>query len=458
MSGAGDQIFPLGASVAGRRFAVYGLARSGLATVRALRAAGAYVMAWDSRPEARDAAAALGADIADPEETGLMGVDEIVMSPGVPINRHPLAAMARSQSVPMISDIELFARARRHLPAHKVVGITGTNGKSTVTALIHHLLVTGGKIAAMGGNIGVPILAQPSLPRGGIYVLELSSYQIDLTQSLDCDVAILTNVTPDHLDRYGSFEAYSAAKARLFGMQNGWRRARGQRFAIFGADDAEAARVAATVPDSDLVGEAALLAGDAKTFGRQPDWPSLQGPHNARNAAIAIATAIWLGVGPARIRRGLASFRGLPHRLEHVADVDGVAYVNDSKATNAASAAPALAAYPPVSGKPRIHWIVGGIAKEAGVGECAALLGNVARAYLIGEAAPMLERALGGRVPLLDSGTLAMAVASAHSQAEPGDVVLLSPAAASFDQFRDFEHRGDVFRQLVLALKGAVRT
>lgn len=455
---AEEQVFPLGASVAGRRFAVYGLARSGLATVRALLAAGAEVAAWDSKPKAREEAAVLGATIADPQAAGLAGLDGIVMSPGVPINRHPLAAMAREQGVPLISDIELFARARRSLPAHKIVGITGTNGKSTVTALIHHLLVTGGKIAAMGGNIGIPILAQPSLPAGGIHVLELSSYQIDLTQSLDCDVAILTNITPDHLDRYGSFEAYSASKARLFAMQNARERELGKRFAIFGADDAQAARVAATVPDSDLIGEVMLLSGEAGTFGRQGDWPSLQGPHNARNAAVAISAALWLGVDPAAIKRGLRSFRGLPHRLEHIADVDGVAYVNDSKATNAASAAPALAAFPPGKDGPRIHWIVGGLAKEEGVGECDALLDNVARAYLIGEAASMLERALDGRVPLLDSGTLAMAVASAHSQAGPGDVVLLSPAAASFDQFRDFEHRGDVFRQLVLALKGAVRT
>lgn len=457
MSAAGDQVFPLGASVAGRRFAVYGLARSGLASVRALVAAGATVIAWDNVPEARDAAAGFGATIADPEQTGLSGLDGIVMSPGVPINRHPLAAMAREQGVPMISDIELFARARRSLPAHKVVGITGTNGKSTVTALVHHLLVTGGKIAAMGGNIGIPILAQPSLPAGGIHVLELSSYQIDLTHSLDCDVAILTNVTPDHLDRYGSFEVYSAAKARLFAMQDARERERGNRFAIFGADDAEAARVAATVPDSDLIGEDMLRSGEAGTFGRQPDWPSLQGPHNARNAAVAISAALWLGVDPVAIRRGLASFKGLPHRLERVADVDGVTYVNDSKATNAASAAPALAAWPAGDHGPRIHWIVGGLAKEDGIGECAGLLGNVVRAYLIGEAAPMLARALDGAVPALDSGTLAMAVASAHSSARPGDVVLLSPAAASFDQFRDFEHRGDVFRELVLALKGANR-
>lgn len=458
MSGSGEQYFPLGASVAGRRFAVYGLARSGLATVRALVASGATVSAWDNKPEARDAAAALGAAIVDPQSDGLAGLDGIVMSPGVPINRHPLAAMAREQGVPLISDIELFARARRQLPAHKVVGITGTNGKSTVTALIHHLLVTGGKIAAMGGNIGIPILAQPSLPVGGIHVLELSSYQIDLTHSLDCDVAILTNITPDHLDRYGSFEAYSASKARLFAMQNADARARAERFAIFGADDAEAVQVAAIVSDSDLIGEAMLLTAEAETFGRQADWPSLQGPHNARNAAVAISAALWLGVDPAAIKRGLHSFKGLPHRLEHVTDIDGVTYVNDSKATNAASAAPALAAYPPQGGTPRIHWIVGGLAKDEGIGECAPLLGHVARAYLIGEAAPMLARTMEGKVPLLDSGTMEMAVASAHSHAQPGDVVLLSPAAASFDQFRDFEHRGDVFRQLVLALKGANRT
>ncbi|HVF83288.1 MAG TPA: Mur ligase family protein, partial [Sphingomicrobium sp.] len=202
---------------AGKHYAVYGLARSGLATVRALIASGARVTAWDEREEAR--AQASGAELLDLNSADLSAFDSLVVSPGVPLNTHPLAKRAREAGLEIIGDIELFARARTELPPHKVIGITGTNGKSTTTALVHHILETAGVPTTMGGNIGLPILSQDPLPDGGVYVLELSSYQIDLTQSLDCDVAVLLNITPDHLDRYDSFEAYAASKARLFAMK-----------------------------------------------------------------------------------------------------------------------------------------------------------------------------------------------------------------------------------------------
>src|SRR5688500_18307191 len=204
---------------AGKRYAVLGLARSGLAALESLVASGAAVMAWDSREEARDAVARQ-ARIADPLVTSIYGYDGIVVSPGVPLNRHPIAERARTARVPLIGDIELFALARPSLPPHKVVGITGTNGKSTTTALVHHILKSAGIPTTMGGNIGLPIMGQEPLPEGGVYVLELSSYQIDLTQSLDCDVSVLLNVSPDHLDRYDGVEDYAASKARLFTMQS----------------------------------------------------------------------------------------------------------------------------------------------------------------------------------------------------------------------------------------------
>jgi UDP-N-acetylmuramoylalanine--D-glutamate ligase len=204
---------------ADKHYAVYGLARSGLATVEALLASGARVTAWDGKEDAR-AKAPVGAELVDLDTTDLTQFDSLVVTPGLPLNRHPIARRAREAGVEIIGDIELFARARPELPSHKVVGITGTNGKSTTTALVHHVLKTAGVPSTMGGNIGLPILAQDPLPEGGVYVLELSSYQIDLTQSLDCDVAVLLNITPDHLDRYESFEAYAASKARLFEMQS----------------------------------------------------------------------------------------------------------------------------------------------------------------------------------------------------------------------------------------------
>ncbi len=445
---------------AGKRFAVLGLARSGLATVEALLAGGAGVVYWDDDPTKRDQAGYLAASYfssrsehgsvvgqfateGDPVEDKhcqdqLVGIDGIVVSPGVPLNRHPVAGRACELGTPIIGDIELFAQARADLPPHRVVGITGTNGKSTTTALIHHILQTAGVPSAMGGNIGLPILAQDPLPEGGVYVLELSSYQIDLTTSLDCDVAVLLNLTPDHLDRYDGFAGYAASKARLFGMQSAGHAA------IVGIGDDASAAIAKGIARSGRAEDVTRIAPGLCMD--QSRWPSLQGPHNAQNALAAIAACEALGVGNAAIDAGLASFRGLPHRMELVGTRGGVRFVNDSKATNPESVAPALAAFE------RIHWILGGKAKSDDLEACRPGFGHVTRAYTIGDVGERFAEVLAPDLPVEVSGTLAAAVASAAGNAQPGETVLLSPACASFDQFRDFEDRGDQFRALVEAM------
>jgi UDP-N-acetylmuramoylalanine--D-glutamate ligase len=483
---------------AGKRYAVLGLARSGLATVAALVASGAEVVAWDSdagkraavmdlsgfvrddgsvkpqpptqpsprggegyavvagdlppptggragvgglagdagstkpqplspalSPEGRGGSVSLG----DPLVIDLAGFDAVVVSPGVPLNRHPIAARAAAAGVAVIGDIELFAQARASLPAHRVVGITGTNGKSTTTALIFHLLETAGVPALMGGNIGLPILGRDPLPAGGVYVLELSSYQIDLTRTLDCEVAVLLNITPDHLDRYDGFGAYAASKARLFAMATG--------AAVIAVEDAETQAVAARMG-------ARLIAVRSSDIVDQSAWPALQGPHNAQNVAAAVAAVRALGVREDVIAEGLATYPGLPHRMERIATMDGVLYVNDSKATNPTSTAPALAAYP------RIHWILGGLAKTRDLDAVADQLGHVVAAYAIGDSADLYTELLRAKgIPVTNAGTMDRAVAAARAAAVAGEVVLLSPACASFDQYRDFEARGDAFRAIV---------
>jgi UDP-N-acetylmuramoylalanine--D-glutamate ligase len=419
----------------GKRYAVLGLARSGLATVHALLASGADVLAWDSREEARDAAPA-GVTLADPLTTDLAGYDGIVVSPGVPINRHPIADKGKADGVPLIGDIELFAQARAELPPHKVVGITGTNGKSTTTALIHHILKTAGVPTTMGGNIGLPILGQEPLPAGGVYVLELSSFQIDLTYSLDCDVAVLTNITPDHLDRYDGFEAYAWAKGRLFKLQD---------FEHLGILAGDGPMIEAIFEECAEVWEQNLVRVEWGGLD-QSNWPTLQGPHNAENAACAMAACIGLGLSDSQIEVGLRSYPGLPHRMERIRELDGVLYVNDSKATNATSTAPALAAYPAV------HWIAGGQAKTKDLDACAPHFSHVKAAYTIGEAGAMFAELLSPHMPVENSGTLEAAIHAARAAAQPGEVILLSPACASFDQFKDFEDRGNQFRAIVEGL------
>ena len=422
----------------GKKFAVLGLARSGKATAEALLASGAQCLVWDDKAELRDAFAGR-AVIADPLSADLTGYTGVVVSPGVPLNTHPIAGHAAKHGVPVIGDIELFAQARSELPPHKVVGITGTNGKSTTTALTHHIFKEAGVPTTMGGNIGLPILGQEPLPAGGVYVLELSSYQIDLTFSLDCDVAVLLNVTPDHLDRYDSFEAYAASKLRLFAMQSaGQNKVTSVNEEVkfdFGAEGVVCSFIEDVFDHNNFEAQ------------HQSDWPSLQGVHNLENAKAAVEIADILGVTGDAIAAALKSFPGLAHRLERVGEASGVTYINDSKATNTAAAAPALAAFK------NVHWILGGIAKEIALGECEARLGHVKAAYTIGKSGPDFAGLLGGKVAVTQSGTLERAVSDAASAAKAGDTVLLSPACASFDQFRDFEERGDAFKAAAASLE-----
>lgn len=431
------------AAFAGKRYAVLGLARSGMTAVETLLASGAQVMAWDSREEPRHALEGR-VELADPVTADLTGYAGVVVSPGVPLNTHPIADAAARHGVPVIGDIELFAAARPDLPAHRVVGITGTNGKSTTTALVHHLLKSAAIPTRMGGNIGVPILGTEPLAAGGVYVLELSSYQIDLTRSLDCEVAALLNITPDHLDRYDGFAGYAASKARLFAMQ-------GERHhAVFGQGDGETAQIAAEASGTHAAGFVSVVDG-ADLIELQADWPSLQGPHNLQNAAVAIAIVEALGLTRAQWSAAIPRFRGLTHRMERVAEANGVLFINDSKATNPASTAPALAAFPPRPDK-RIHWILGGLPKGDSLDECAPFFGNVAAAYTIGDAGPLFADLLEPHMPVHRSEMMAEAIREAIEAARPGDIVMLSPACASFDQFRDYEARGDAFRRIVEAL------
>jgi UDP-N-acetylmuramoylalanine--D-glutamate ligase len=429
---------------AGKRYAVLGLARSGAATVEALLASGAEVTAWDRQDVAREPFEGR-CELADPLNLDLTGYAGVVVSPGVPLNTHPIKPHAEKYGVPVIGDIELFAQARPDLPPHKVVGITGTNGKSTTTALVHHILKTAGVPTTMGGNIGLPILAQEPLPEGGVYVLELSSYQIDLTYSLDCDVAVLLNITPDHLDRYdGSFEKYAASKARLFEMQSALGLAVVEYAAEADLDVLDGASEQLPIQFIDMV----------EVPSGQDGWSSLQGPHNLQNTQAAVATCRALGLSDVAIGEGLRTYPGLPHRMERVGEENGVLFINDSKATNTDSAAPALAAWPRDAsindGAPRIHWIVGGLPKEDGLGPCEQYLDNIAAAYTIGEAGPRFAELLEGRVPNVERCELVCeAVKRARDAARPGEVVLFSPACASFDQFRDYEKRGEHFRQIV---------
>ena len=472
---------------AGKHYAVLGLARSGLATVEALLASGARVTAWDDEAGARGSLASSSAfagevaakrtegffnrdeeplrqpsaatsprnrgedvlTIADFTAADLSQFDSIVVTPGLPLNRHPIAKAAKDAGVEIIGDVELFARARPELPPHKVVGITGTNGKSTTTALVHHILQTAGVPSLMGGNIGLPILSRDPLPDGGVYVLELSSYQVDLTKSLDCDVAVLLNITPDHLDRYDAFEDYAASKTRLFEMQSSkyqavvvdtGERARGTYEALRSQFGDIVYFPCGTMFDPDygaFLGERFI----------QAEWPALQGPHNADNAAAASAACSAIGIDQDSVEQGLRTYPGLPHRMERILERDGVLFANDSKATNAEAAAPALAAYP------KVRWIVGGQAKGETLGDTAKHLDHVVAAYTIGEAGPMFARLLHqAGVTVIECATLENAVKRAAEDSQAGETVLLSPASASFDQFRDFEARGDRFRELVGAL------
>jgi UDP-N-acetylmuramoylalanine--D-glutamate ligase len=454
---------------AGEAVAVLGLARSGLAAAAALQRGGACVLAWDDAAGPREAAAGVGVPIVDLAQRGLGGVAALVLSPGIPHcypAPHPLAARARAGGIPIVGDIELLVRSCREA---RYVGITGTNGKSTTTALIGHILEAAGRRVAVGGNLGTAALSLPPLGADGVYVLEMSSYQLELTQSLACDVAVLLNVTPDHLERHGGMAGYIAAKRRIF------RHQRKPQAAVIGVDDdvcrgiladlrAEGAQTLIPIasgsgaPGGVFVAEGWLIDDIAGTAHRVVDLaglPRLPGRHNAQNAAAAYAAARCLGVDTATSAAALLSFPGLAHRQELIAVIDGVRYVNDSKATNAEAAEKALACYD------NVYWIAGGVAKEGGIAALAPLFPRIRRAFLIGAASDAFAAALEGRVPVSRCGTLAAAVAAAQRAAVADGLgratVLLSPAGASFDQFANFAERGDTFRRLVEALPGARR-
>ncbi len=462
------------AEFAGREVAVFGLARTGIAAARALAAGGARVHAWDDAPGARALAEAAGVPLSDINARDWRGFAALVLSPGVPLTHpepHRVVALAQAVGVPVLGDIELFARAVAALPAHarpKVIGVTGTNGKSTTTALIGHLLKACGRDARVGGNIGAAVLDLAPLHAGAYYVLELSSYQLDLTHSLRCDVAVLLNITPDHLERHGGFEGYVEAKKRIFARQGAGD------WAVIGVDTAptallctalagKGAQAVAPISNAQALGRGVSALGGVVYDGLDGRTrpavdlaaaPGLAGTHNAQNAAAAYAAARALGLEPRAIADAMRTFPGLAHRMENVANIEGVRFVNDSKATNAAAAAAqALAVFP------RIRWILGGVAKAGGIDSLAPYFPRIVKAYAIGEAGPAFAATLrraGTETVVAGELDAAVRLALADALADGDDsVILLSPACASFDQFRDFEHRGDAFKALARDLAQA---
>ncbi len=458
-------------SFSGKTVAVFGLGGSGLASVRSLIAGGARVLCWDDNAKSVEKAAAEGFATGNLRAADWSQFAALLLAPGVPLTHpapHWTVGLARAAGVETIGDIELYCRERqRHAPKSPFVAITGTNGKSTTTALTAHLLQSAGRSAELGGNIGTAVMTLKPPHASHAHVVECSSYQIDLAPSLDPRVGILTNVSEDHLDRHGTMENYAAVKERLVagvqpdgtaivGVDDNWCQAAADRIERSGT---RVLRVSVRRPLSDgLYVEAGRIVraegGAGTTVALLGGIGSLRGVHNAQNAACAAGAALALGLSPEEIQAGLRSFPGLAHRMEQVGRIGRVLFVNNSKATNTDSAAQALACFP------EIFWIAGGKPKTGGIGALAGFFPRIRKAYLIGEAADEFAGTLKGKVVHEIVGTLERAVAAAardaaaSSSAEP--VVLLSPACASFDQYPNFEVRGDRFRELVLALPGLV--
>jgi UDP-N-acetylmuramoylalanine--D-glutamate ligase len=441
----------------GQTWAVFGLARSGLATARALIAGGAEVRLWDDNEASRAAAAAAGFQPMQLHEAALIGCSGLALAPGVPLT-HPVpnqvVANAQRAGVAVVGDIELLLRELKPT----VYGITGTNGKSTTTALLAHILKNAGRPLALGGNIGQAVLELPRFEneKAGVYVIEMSSFQIDLTPGWQARIAVLLNITPDHLDRHGTMENYAAIKARIFAGQMAGDAA------VIGVDDEYCRAIHAALAKENTgrsivpVSIREILPQGVSAVGGQLyengkavfalDFPALPGAHNGQNIAAAFAAARAAGLDAEVIRTGISSFPGLKHRLQRVGSIDGIACINDSKATNADSTEKALAAFE------NVYWIAGGKAKEGGITSLKPLFPRIRRASLIGEAAQDFAAALGA-VPHALCGTLDKALddalAAARRDRVKDAVVLLSPACASYDQFRSFEHRGDEFIRLV---------
>lgn len=451
---------------AGKTVALFGLGGSGLATAVALQAGGAGVVACDDNPAKMAEAAAQGIGTGDLRSADWSRFAALILSPGVPLTHpepHWTARLAHEAGIEVIGDIELFCRERAKIaPAAPFVAITGTNGKSTTTALVSHILRTAGLDVQMGGNIGTAILSLDPPAKDRFYVIEMSSFQIDLTPALAPTIGVLLNISPDHLDRHGTMENYAAIKERLLLRSD---------LAVVGVDDPMSRAVAARRASggrplqrvsTEPLGYPGVFA-DGTTLVRVTaeetagvaslsGIPSLRGAHNAQNAAAAVAIASALGVSFEKIRRALFTFPGLPHRMEEVGRRRAAVFINDSKATNADSTEKALASFE------RIFWILGGKPKEGGIASLAAYFPKIEKAYLIGEATDDFARTLDGKAPYARCGTLDRAVehaaedAARSSASEP--VVLLSPACASYDQYPNYEVRGDHFRNLVRALPG----
>jgi UDP-N-acetylmuramoylalanine--D-glutamate ligase len=450
--------------------AVMGLGKSGTSSAHVLMESGALVTAWDDKEETREAGRAAGLTIVDPTKTDLSTLQLMVWSPGIPHTHphpHPIAERARRLGIPLVCDIELLTMAS---PSAYFIGITGTNGKSTTTTLTGHIFQASGRTTAIGGNLGTPALDLPAFDSEGTYVLELSSYQIELLDHAGFDVAVLLNLTPDHLARHGSMEGYVAAKASLFD------RLRPGGIAIISLDDdfsrgifehlhrtdesfAVPISVERQVPGGISAATGILIDdcdGRATPIIDLRTLPHLPGRHNWQNACAAYATGRAAGIPSEIICSALKSYPGLAHRQELIAEIDDIAYVNDSKATNADAVEKALVCYE------TIYWILGGQAKEGGITSLAPLFSRIEKAFLIGEASEEFAATLGAKVPFERCETLDVALAQARAAAladrKADAVVLLSPACASWDQFDSFEHRGDVFRQLVAALPGKRRS
>lgn len=452
---------------AGKKVAIFGLGISGLATASALFAGGADVIGWDDSAERIEYATSAGIPTADLHRIDWSRISALVLAPGVPLTHpapHWTVVLARAAGVEVIGDIELFCRERHsHAPDAPFVAVTGTNGKSTTTALTAHLLTTAGKEVGVGGNIGTAILSLKPPQPGRVHVIEISSFQIELAPSLDPSVGILINVSEDHLDRHGTMANYAGIKERLvagvqpdgtaiIGVDDGWCEAAADRVARSGR---RVVRISVRRPLDEGIyveGDRILRAegGVTQEIASIGGIPTLRGVHNAQNAACATAAALALGIAPTTIQEGLRTYPGLAHRIEEVGRQGRVAFVNDSKATNADAAARALACFSD------IYWIAGGRPKSDGIASLDGYFPRIRKAYLIGEAAPQFAKTLDGRLPYVIVGTLERAVAAAAQDAaasgtaEP--VVLLSPACASFDQFKNFEDRGDAFRKLVRGL------
>ncbi|MBY8974981.1 UDP-N-acetylmuramoyl-L-alanine--D-glutamate ligase [Rhodobacteraceae bacterium NNCM2] len=452
-------------SYAGAVVGVLGLGKSGLSAARALKAGGATVFCWDDSEPAREAALAEGFEVADlrrPREAATLST--LIVSPGIPHHYpepHPAVIAAWEAGVAVDNDVSLFFQAMADPEREgadegmpKIICVTGSNGKSTTTALIHHLLKEAGRQTQMGGNIGRGVLDLDNPVGGEVVVLELSSYQIELARSLAPDVAVFLNLSPDHLGRHGGIGGYFAAKKRLF-EQGGPERS------VIGVDGTEGQFLANTIgPEAIRIAVTQKLRGEGWSVfmnkNHLTEWrggkqmaaidlreaPALIGAHNHQNACAAYAACRAVGVAPRRLEAGLATFPGLAHRLERLGEAEGVAYVNDSKATNADAAEKALLSFD------NIRWILGGQAKEGGITPLTGLFDRVSKAYLIGECAAEFAATLDGTDHEI-CGDLETAVARARAEARPGDTVLLAPAAASWDQFASFEARGDAFRALI---------